>query len=426
MSLSSSCSTRRDFLRQTAFGTLAASISLRAFAGDTSNDSQALPEVRQITRGPKFHWFAYYDKLQFDPACRFVLSNEVDFEHRSPREEDEIRVGMVDIEDGDKWIELGKSTAWGWQQGCMLQWRPGSKSEVLWNDRDGDRYVCRILDVETGERRTIDHAIYAVSPCGTWAVAPDFRRINDMRPGYGYAGLPDPHAEELAPEASGIRRVDLETGQSDLVISLAQIAAIPFAKYSLATAKHYFNHLLVSPDGKRFEFLHRWRMEGLRSFGTRMMTASADGSDIREIDPSGYTSHFIWRDPNHILAWTRQDSHGDAFYLIEDKQGGRIEVVGKDVMPRNGHCTYLPGNKWILNDTYPDGDRDQNPYLYEVASGRRVPLGHFRLPPEYAGEWRCDLHPRFSPDGRSVTIDSPHTGQGRQVHLIDIGPIVDA
>ena len=55
--------------------------------------------------------------------------------------------------------------------------------------------------------------------------------------------------------------------------------------------------------------------------------------------------------------------------------------------------------------------------------GRRVPLGYFHSPKEYAGEWRCDLHPRFSPDGRKVTIDSPHTG-GRQIYLIDISGIV--
>jgi hypothetical protein len=46
------------------------------------------------------------------------------------------------------------------------------------------------------------------------------------------------------------------------------------------------------------------------------------------------------------------------------------------------------------------------------------------LPPEYAGEWRCDLHPRFSPNGRMVTIDSPHGGNGRQIYLIDISGIV--
>lgn len=419
---------RRTFLKSAAL-TLGTTASVRGLlAAEEATEAkieESLPPIRTITHGPKFHWFAYYDKLQFDPAVRYVLSNEVDFEHRSPTAADVIKVGMVDLEDGDRWIELGESRAWCWQQGCMLQWRPGSSSEVLWNDRDGDHFVCHVLDVHTRKKRTIPHPVYTVSPCGKWAVAPDFRRVNDMRPGYGYAGLPDPNSDKLAPEDSGIFRVDLETGRQELLLSLAEIVRIPFDKYDLTGAKHWFNHLLVSPDGSRFEFLHRWRMEGLKSFGTRMLTAAADGSDVRVIDPSGYTSHFIWRDPNHILAWSRADSDGDAFYLYEDRQGGKIEVVGKGVMSVNGHCTYLPGNEWILNDTYPQGkERNQNPYLYHVATGRRVPLGHFPLSKEYSGEWRCDTHPRFSPDGKLVCVDSPHTGEGRQLHLIDISGIV--
>ncbi|HUT95135.1 MAG TPA: hypothetical protein VMY37_37120 [Thermoguttaceae bacterium] len=386
---------------------------------------EKLPPVRTITRGPKHHWFAYYDKLEFDPTCRYVLGMEVDFEGRSPKPDDVIKVGMVDLQDGDKWIELGESRAWCWQQGCMLQWRPGSKTEVLWNDRQGDHFVCHVLDVATRRKRTIPHPVYTVSPCGKWAVAPDFRRVNDMRPGYGYTGLPDPHTDEPAPKETGIFRVDLDTGEAQLVVSLSDIAKVPFPGRDLTPMKHYFNHLLVSPDGSRFEFLHRWRGPGVRSFDTRMLTAAPDGSDVRIVDPSGYTSHFIWRDPEHILAWSRHESHGDAFYLYEDKTGGRVEIVGEGVMTVNGHCSYLPGNEWILNDTYPQGkERLQSPYLYHVKTGKRVWLGHFHQPPEYRGEWRCDSHPRFSPDGRSVVIDSPHTGEGRQLHLIDVSGIV--
>ena len=182
----------------------------------------------QITHGPKFHWFGYYDKLEFDPTSRYVLANEVDFEGRSPTAADVIRVGMIDLADHDKWIELGESRAWSWQQGCMLQWRPGSKSEVLWNDREGDHYVCRILDVFTRRKRTIPTVIYALSPGGRQAVAADFRRVQDHRPGYGYAGLPDPCKGEAVPATSGVWSVDLETGESKLVVSIAQAAAIPY------------------------------------------------------------------------------------------------------------------------------------------------------------------------------------------------------
>ena len=34
--------------------------------------ADVLPPVRQITRGPKFHWRGYYDKLLFDPTNRRV------------------------------------------------------------------------------------------------------------------------------------------------------------------------------------------------------------------------------------------------------------------------------------------------------------------------------------------------------------------
>ena len=52
----------------------------------------------------------------------------------------------------------------------------------------------------------------------------DFRRLNDVRPGYGYAGLPDPHRDELAPKDAGIWRVDLATGKDELILSLADVA----------------------------------------------------------------------------------------------------------------------------------------------------------------------------------------------------------
>lgn len=409
---------RRDFL---SYCTTSA---VCLVSGGGNQDPRAaglrLPPVRAITRGPRFHWFGYYDKLEFDPTGRYCLAMEVDFEHRSPRPDDSIRVGMVDLENGDEWIELGSSRAWCWQQGCMLQWLPGSASEVLWNDRAGDRFVCHLLDVKTREKRTLDSPIYTVSPDGRTAMTLDFARVQDMRPGYGYAGVADAQADEGAPASAGIYRLDLQSGRRELAVSLADVAKdVP-----LAGAKHYFNHLLFGPDGARFVFLHRWRRKGVRGFRTRMLTATPDGKDVRVVDPSGHTSHFIWRDARFVLAWSRVGERS-AFWLFDERCEQEPVLVGEGVMTKNGHCSYLPGNEWILNDTYPDRQRKQHPYLYHVETGRRVALGHFLSPEKYRGEWRCDTHPRFSPDGKRVAIDSPHGGGGgRQVWLIDVAGIV--
>lgn len=405
---------RRDFL-----------LSSAVLVG-TASPGDELPPLRTITRGPKHHWFGYYDKLQFDPTNRYVLGMQVHFEHRSPRPDDVIRIGMVDLHDKDRWIELGLSSAWGWQQGCMLQWLPGSTREILWNDRGSKSFVCRILEVSSRKLRTLPHPVYTVSPEGRTALTVDFRRLNDVRPGYGYAGFPDPQARELTPEDSGIWSVDLSTGKATLLLSLKQIANFGELPDDAQGAKHWFNHLLFNPSGERFVFLHRWKPNTAKgTFRTRMLTCDRLGKNVHVVDPSGHTSHFIWRDDRHLLAWTKPQGQPAAFYLFQD-QTKKFEIVGKGIMTVNGHCTYLPGNQWILNDTYPDRNRLQHVYLYHVKTGKRVPLGSFYSPAEYTGEWRCDTHPRFSRDGKWVVIDSPHTKQGRQMHLIDLRNIVGA
>ena len=396
------------------------SLSGALFPALTKARAEELPPVRAITRGPKFHWFGYYDKLEFDPTSRYVLGMEVDFQHRSPKATDVIKVGMVDLEDNDRWIELGESRAWCWQQGCMLQWLPGSTTEIIWNDRQGDRFVSHILNVKNREKRTLPGPIYSISPNALWGISPDFSRLNDCRPGYGYTGLVDPNMNELVPANSGIWRMDLRTGEKALLFSLADMAKIPNPRRKGTGAKHYFNHLLWSPDVGRFAFFHLWLWNNGDYWG-RMFTASADGKELYLLDP-GDTSHFWWRDPQHVLAWAPHPSYGAKFYLFEDRTN-KVHVVGPEVMTEDGHCSYLPDRRWILNDTYPDKKHNQHPYLYNVESGKRYPLGHFHSPPEYGGEWRCDNHPRFSPDGRKVVIDSPHGG-GRQLYLIDISQMV--
>lgn len=389
-------------------------------------------DVRAITTPPGYHWFGYYDKWQIHPTGRYALGMQVGFEHRTPVAEDFIKIGLIDLERGDAWTEIGESRAWNWQQGCMLQWIPGSDTEVLWNDRDGDRFVTRVVDVHTGASRMLPRPVYALSPDGRYAITSDFERINNQRPGYGYAGIPDPCEDVKVPPDRGIYRMNLQTGDSELVLPYSRIVGIPHHGESIDDQWHWFNHLLVNTDGSRFVFLHRWREKmatrqerAVRGWTTRMFTANMDGSDLYLLNDSGLISHFIWKDTTHINAWTRPAGKEAGFYVMEDKTRN-IAQVGEKVMTRDGHLTYVPNvnNEWILNDTYPDSDRNQELYLYHVPTNRKITLGFFHLPEVYRGEWRCDLHPRSSPDGTKVIIDSPFESNGRQLYLLDIAKII--
>jgi hypothetical protein len=361
-----------------------------------------------VTRGPAFHWFGYYDVRQFDPEQRYLLGMEVGFQHRSPTSNDIVKIGMIDLRDGDRWIELGESRAWCWQQGCRLQWRSGSRSEVVWNDRQGDHFVCRVLDVTTRKERTLPYPVYDISPDGKIGLGADFARVHDVRPGYGYAGIADANSGDLAPEHSGIYAMDMETGAYRFLFSLADVAKIQYQGRP-STRKLCFNHIKWSPDGKRFLFYcHEAGIDG-NLYG---YTAAADGSDIRLI--AEQPSHYTWRDASHVLIHSR-----DAFRLYDDDASHRGEIVWRR---KDGHASFLPGGEWIVADTYPLGvKREQVMALFHVDSGRTIELGRFRSPPEYKGEWRCDLHPRVSPDGKMIAFDSAHAGIGRQIYVMDLG-----
>ena len=114
-------------------------------------------------------------------------------------------------------------------------------------------------------------------------------------------------------------RVDLDSGASRLIVSLHDISQIAMPGVEMERAKSYFNHLLVNPAGTRFEFLHRWGFPNWKG-ATRMFTADKDGGDIRLIDSSGNTSHFIWRDPD---AYPRLDAPAGPASRVLSVRGSR-------------------------------------------------------------------------------------------------------
>jgi hypothetical protein len=413
---------RRKFLQSSSFVAGAMLIPREICAKVDARGSRSFVPLRPLTRGPKAHWFGYYDKLQFDPSNRFVLGMEVDFEDHPPTPVDTIKLGMVDLKDSDRWIEIGETSAWCWQQGCMLQWLPGSDSKVIYNTRLGDQYGSIIKDVKTGEQQVIESPIYTVNADGKTAMSVNFARLGVLRPGYGYEGVSDPFQDQLFTDKDGIYRVDLETGKSELVISLAQMLEIK-PQDSMASSLNWFNHLLFSPDGERFIFLHRWKRDKGASRDTRMLTARQDGTDIHVVADTQMVSHFIWKNTKQILAWSREPVIGDRFFLYTDQSGEKI-VIGDGVLKVDGHCTYSPDGQWICSDTYPGKDNLHHLYLYRPGDDAHFELGRFFQPQEVRGKSnRCDLHPSWSRDGKYLCIDSMMSGK-RQLYQVDVTEIV--
>lgn len=400
----------------------------RAASADTQPASPARVEspfkVVPVTRPPGHHFFGYYDKTPWNASGTRMLAMKSDFFDRNPHKDEALTLGTIDLEGDHAFEPFDRTLAWSWQQGTMLQWlgtRP--ETHAIYNTLDGDRYVAMIRDVRTGQTRTLPHSIYTVSSDGKQALTLDYERVNRLRPGYGYIALPERDPDNPAPEDKGIFWMDTDTGENRLIVSLAWAAAHhPAPHLTEQGGEHWFNHLLFNPSGTRFIFLHRWRNAGRKSWWTRLYTANPDGSEIRLLSDSGMVSHFDWRDDHTILAWARTEEHGNHFYLIDDRTGEHT-IFGGDVLTRDGHCSWSPDRRWVLNDTYPDKQRMQTLMLYHPQTNRRIDIGRFYQPPEiYHKPYRCDLHPRWNRDGTQVCIDSTHEGS-RQMYVIDVSDI---
>ena len=403
------------------------------------------------------HFFGYYDKSPFDNTGDRILCHRYRGDDKSlVTSEHSCEVGFLSVT-GGKFRSLGTTKAFNWQQGSMLQWLgPDFGSAVIYNDRVANRYVSRIIDIETNSVRTLERTIYSVSPDGRWAVSPNFERHEFCRPGYCYAGVADPHWKTPHDEADGIFCIDLESGSSTLIISVAQLRAIrPLS--SMNTSEQYVEHMLVSPGGERFIFLHRWWLADGGIY-TRMYSANRHGGELFLFPDSGNYSHQTWRNEHEVVVTGRSVSIASSLrystglvrhlvrplvkiarrctsiigykatnriipygYLHLMDCGNAFPMVDDGSLNDGGHPSFRPGDlDCMLSDTYPNNEGWQELYLFRVAAKKRILLGRFWSPPEYRAKgYRCDLHPRWDRSGKRVCIDSLASGS-RQMYVLNV------
>jgi hypothetical protein len=383
-------------------------------------NSETRPRAIPATHGPKHHFVGYYGICPWNVSGTHLLCLESDFHDRPPTAADRATISLVDLSSG-RFEPLAETRAWNLQQGCMLHWLPTSADRyITYNNRHGERYVAVVLDVHTGDQRILPHPISALSHDGRTALSLNYARLKSLRPVVGYAGLPDPYAAQPHPAEDGVCRMNVETGQTEVVISYQQ--AFEFLGQPAEMEQHnvWFNHTVFNRDDSRFCFVCRWNERVGTIAHTYLLGAGVDGRDLRLLMPAG-ASHMDWRTPTELLVWARAEE-GPYYYRVDDASGART-IVGRDVLTRDGHCSFTRDGAWLLTDTGPDEENLQTLLLWNVAEDRTVVLGRFASPPPFRGEIRCDLHPRWSRDERQVCFDSIHEGT-RQVYVMDVSSIL--
>lgn len=390
--------------------------------------------MRLVSGDDRQWFFGYYEKSPWNRSQSLMLACICTFADRQPRVGEHLELAAIDLRGstagGASYRVFDRTTQWSWQQGTMLQWLgPEQESTVIYN-RAGERGepVAVVHDLARGASRTLATSIYAVSPAGDAGFTLNFSRLHVLRPGYGYVAPHGPADEtdlEPCPRDDGVWRVDLGGGSPRLLHSIADIAALPGNAGGVrpgAGDYNWVNHIQVDPTGQRFAFLHRFRPAGGQGWKTRLCACDADGRNLAVQTDAGYFSHYDWRDERTIMGHARDEQGTMGFYLYDVVARTRTPIA-HDLLTCDGHNTFSPDRQWILTDTYPDPERYRTLMLYRPSDHRLEIIGRFFSPPELAGPCRCDLHPRWSRDGRQVCIDSAHSG-ARRMYVFDVAALM--
>ncbi len=408
------------------------------------------------------YFFGYYDKSPLNLDNSRLLACKSKFMDRLPEENDILEIGYFDWKINNNFVKLTETKAWNWQQGCMLQWFGSDyNSKIIFNDRVDNKFQSVIFDISTKARSILPMAYYTLDSLGEFLLCIDNERHSWFRRGYSYVGIKNKDKNVPLLEDDGIWKIDINTKQIKQIISLKQLLNYkPLS--NMEGALHYVEHLMLNSSNTRFAFLHRWKMVDGGIFA-RLYTVNIDGSDLCLLNDSGRMSHFCWKDNKTILGWGGLANpinnlrkyrnmvkyvikplmplykllssgnsvegnstlsaliSGDSYLLFTD-QTSATGRVSPSLLKKDGHPSFSKRNSLqMITDTYPDINDNfkQEMILYDFVEDSIKIVDVLNHSPSLAqSASRCDLHPKWSIDGKYICIDTLDKGY-RSMYLYE-------
>ena len=371
------------------------------------------------------YFFGYYDKSPWDASMRYMICMRAKDTWSNPDPIGKADICLLNLNfdsNNERYCKrIATTHTWNVQQGCMAQWLgPDFKSHILYNDMRDGKYCSVILNIDTMEERVLPMPCYTVSVDGKTALSLDFSRLHSLRLGYGYAELPEVTKGVALPDTIAIWKMDIETGEVTELLKYTDFANFQLRPEMLEKGSvHKVNHLMLSPNGKRFMVLYRWFC-GQRKY-TRLVTCNVDGTGMYVLSDDDMVSHCYWKNDEEIIAFERKKDWGPGYYLMNDKTQEWQHLWGQ--LSNDGHPRYFPtDSSLVVTDSYPNRARVADIKLLRDtdsdAKDMKV-IARVFAPFKYDNDTRCDLHPRWRQDGKAVCFDSIFEGH-RGLYIVNL------
>jgi len=326
-----------------------------------------------------------------------------------------VDIMITDIHDGTS-KKITKSKAYNWQQGTRLHWL--NEELFVFNDfnEDLNRYESKVFSAkENSLIKTFNYPVQGVYK-DQYFLSINYQRLLRMRPDYGYRSLPPLQQSELTNlKDDGIWKIDYASGDARMLHTIEDVTNVE-RKEVFKDCTHKVNHLIIQPNGKGFMFIHRY-FQGKRRFDRLMYS---NFKTIKVVIDEEYVSHCYWMDNETILGYLKANGENGYYYL---GLNGVATLCTEMTLLQLGDGHPSCFGDWIVFDSYPDKSRMQKLYLFNRKTKELHCLAELFQSTKYKNETRCDLHPRFSTNGKCISFDTVYQGKRRQ-QVIDISSIL--
>lgn len=385
-------------------------------------------EIRQLTKGPKSHFFGYIGHVQTIPwnaSGRYIVSLETDFTDHMPKPTEAAIINLIDTENDNKLIPVDKTHAWNFQQGTMFYWNPEApETQFFFNDRDTvtNKVFAVLYDIE--KRKRVKEYKYDDTPVGNSGVAQNggkflainYGRIARLRPVTGYPEAYDWTTGIKHPSDDGVFIIDVKTGEKKLLVSFDQLAkAIEPSDPDATKYELFINHTLWNREDDLIYFYVRAGYLTREKNVNTPCTITPDGTGLTV--HKYYGGHPEWIENDQIIGSTKKDQ---IIYSIPLKK-----IVGKignpEVLPKTGGDTALsPDGKWIAV-SWKNDDLAQSRYIIF----RRSDMAYIHTPPLHTwqyneGELRVDPAPRWNRTSDALLVPGVTEDGTRQLFEMKI------
>lgn len=405
-------------------------VALASVAADPAPDALTT-DVRQITSGPRHHFFGYFGHVRTTPwngSGRYLVALRTEFQDRMPEPGEAADVVLLDATNDYAERVVDRTRAWNFQQGTMLYWNPEApETQFFFNDRDPVTHdvFCVLFDTSKGangervaEYRYKDASLgnAGVAQRGGWFLGINYGRLARLRPVTGYPGARDWTAGRRGhPDDDGVFKVNAKTKEKTLLVSFRQLAAALRDEYPDVDRKELFiNHTLWSRDDGRIFFFARGDFETRAKRLDVPFAMKADGSELRPL-ALHIGGHPEWESGRRLIG-----ARGKQQILFDVEDQRVTGTLGTEATFPNpgGDIALSADGDWFVNG---HGDGGKNYYtILRRADGAVVRTGGFDQGGFTTGELRIDPSPNWNRDGTQLMVVAVDEKKTRQMFVVTV------